>query len=85
MWKPYDTEYDWNEVLTDLRGNQQRRNEAPHLSYLGGTNPGWPVKVLKAAGTAHLSAPDRIPYGRQGYRPDSVAIIRSLLTPSMRA
>lgn len=46
MWKPDGTLFDWNEVLNDLRGNQHRRNEPPHLSYLGGTNPDWPEKIL---------------------------------------
>jgi len=47
-WRHDGTLYDWNKVMTNLRGNQQRRNEAPHLSYLAGTNPEWPEKIMLA-------------------------------------
>lgn len=47
-WFHDGTLFDWNKVLNDLRGNQQRRNEAPHVSFLGGTNPDWPVNIMKA-------------------------------------
>ena len=48
VWRSDGTLYDWNKVLNDLYNNTHRRNEAPHLSYLGGTNPDWPEKILDA-------------------------------------
>ncbi|MDP2983460.1 MAG: hypothetical protein Q8O92_09035 [Candidatus Latescibacter sp.] len=48
MWRPDSTLFDWNRVLSDLRGNQHRRNEAPHLGWLAGANPDWPEKILAA-------------------------------------
>jgi hypothetical protein len=48
MWRPDSTLFDWNRVLVDLRGNQHRRNEAPHLGWLTGTNPDWPENILKS-------------------------------------
>ncbi len=47
MWRPDGTVYDWNRVLHDLRGNQHRRNEAPHLMYLAGLNPSWPERIME--------------------------------------
>jgi len=47
MWRPDGTVYDWNRVLHDLRGNQHRRNEAPHMMYLSGLNPGWPERIME--------------------------------------
>jgi hypothetical protein len=40
---------DWNHVENDTgHTNLQRLNDAPHLTYLGGTNPEWPQKILAA-------------------------------------
>ena len=40
---------DWNHVHNEIgHANEQRLHDAPHLSYLGGTNPDWPEKVLAA-------------------------------------
>lgn len=47
-WRADGTLFYWNMVRSDLMGNEHRRNESPHLSYLGGTNPGWPEKILNA-------------------------------------
>jgi len=48
VWKSDGTLYDWNKVLNDVIINEHRRNEAPHLSFLGGANPEWPEKILQA-------------------------------------
>lgn len=49
MWDPDGTLVDWNRVRSDIpHRNQNRHNEAPHLSYLGGTNPEWPEKIMRA-------------------------------------
>ena len=48
VWRSDGTLYNWNKVLNDLYNNTHRRNEAPHLSYLGGTNSDWPEKILDA-------------------------------------
>ena len=63
MWRPDSARFDWNRVQSDLRGNQQRRNEAPHLAFLAGTNPGWPEDVLKADYDNVVRAVDRIRSG----------------------
>ena len=48
MWYPDSTLYDWNFVYNDLPGNKQRLNEPPHLRWLAGENPDWPLKAMKA-------------------------------------
>ena len=63
MWHPDSTRFDWSLVQSDLRGNQQRRNEAPHVSYLAGTNPGWPEDVLQAEYENVARAVERIRSG----------------------
>ena len=47
-WRSDGTLFDWNKVHNDLYNNTHRRNEAPHLSYLGGTNADWPTEILAA-------------------------------------
>ncbi|MFH1567441.1 MAG: hypothetical protein ABIL09_05515, partial [Gemmatimonadota bacterium] len=46
-WRP-DGLFDWNRVLDDISGNKMVENEPAHLSWLGGTNPGWPEAVMDA-------------------------------------
>jgi hypothetical protein len=48
MWHSDGTLFDWNKVSNDLMSNMFRLNEAPHLSFLGGTNSDWPDKILDA-------------------------------------
>ena len=60
MWRPDGTEYDWNQPVYGVRGNQHRRNEAPHLSFLGGTNPDWPEKIMKAEYSSVVENVERI-------------------------
>ena len=39
----------WNHVHKDVgHANEQRLNDAPHLSWLGGANPDWPTHILDA-------------------------------------
>jgi len=42
-------DFDWNHVHNDVgHANEQRLNDAPHLTWLEGTNPGWPAHILDA-------------------------------------
>ncbi|MCC6859969.1 MAG: hypothetical protein IT158_15485 [Bryobacterales bacterium] len=60
-WRPDGTLIDWNFVLSDVpHRNQNRRNEAPHLMYLAGSNPDWPVKVMQAEYQQVMRCVDRI-------------------------
>ncbi|MCC7261697.1 MAG: hypothetical protein IT369_04150 [Candidatus Latescibacteria bacterium] len=46
-WRP-EGAADWRRVESDLYGNKIVENEAAHLTFLGGDNPGWPEAVLDA-------------------------------------
>ena len=48
VWLSDGKPFDWNRILNDLAENKFRRNESPHLGYLGGINPGWPDEILDA-------------------------------------
>jgi len=48
FWRSDGTSFDWNKILDDLAENKFRRNESPHLGYLGGINPDWPDRILDA-------------------------------------
>lgn len=62
-WHSNGTLYDWNKVLDDLSENKHRMNESPRLSYLGGTNPDWPDKLLDAEFTQVRRNVERIKSG----------------------
>jgi hypothetical protein len=63
-WRPDGTRIDWTEVLSEVpHRNQNRRNEAPHLMFLAGRNPNWPVKALQAEYGQVMRCVDRIRSG----------------------
>jgi len=48
-WRPDGTILDWNEVVRiDDFENLNRLNEKPHLRFLAGDNPSWPMNILRA-------------------------------------
>jgi hypothetical protein len=64
-WRPDGTRIDWTQVLSgdvSLR-NQNRRNEPPHLLYLAGRNPDWPVKIMQAEHAQVVRCVERIRSG----------------------
>lgn len=64
QWRPDGTLADWTRVRDDFsHRNQNRYNEAPHLMYLAGRNPDWPLRILRAEYAQMLRALDRIRNG----------------------
>ena len=46
LWQSDGTPFNWNETYVDLRRWQNIYNEPAYLSWLAGTNPGWPEEIL---------------------------------------
>lgn len=63
-WRPDGSLVDWKQVWTDLKQrNQNRYNESPHMLYLAGENPDWPVRIMQAEYARVLRNLDRIRSG----------------------
>ncbi len=64
MWHSDGSLADWTKVQDDVsQRNLHHINEAPHLLYLAGQNPDWPVKALEAEYTEVLRCLERIHSG----------------------
>lgn len=63
-WRPDGSVMDWKTVWVDLnQRNQNRYNESPHLLYLAGENPEWPVRIMQAEHARVLRNLERIRSG----------------------
>jgi hypothetical protein len=63
-WRPDGSTVDWKKPVVDMsHRNQHRYNEAPHLLYLAGENPDWPIRILEAEYARLLRNLDRIRSG----------------------
>jgi len=86
VWRPDGSLVDWTEIFEDPpHRNQYRHNEPPHLMFLAGKNPDWPVRVLEADYRQVLRCVERIrnPSWEHPWRSQTVTEKNPVLTTGL--